>query len=108
VVFPGGFGTLDELMEMLTLTQTGKLGRKILIILYGSDYWRELIDFDVLVRHGMIDRADLELFHYADDPEAAFTLLAHNLPCGLEQGSPAFARSEASDSTIAPPAEEEG
>ncbi len=56
VVFPGGFGTLDELFEILTLQQTGKLDRKITMLLYGSDYWSEIVDFDALVRHGMIDR----------------------------------------------------
>ena len=60
VVFPGGFGTLDELFEMLTLTQTQKLERDIPIVLYGSRYWREIINFDALVRHGTIDRADLD------------------------------------------------
>ncbi len=65
VVFPGGFGTLDELTEILTLAQTGKLERKVPVLLYGSSYWKEIVDFDALVRHGMIDRADLELFQYA-------------------------------------------
>src|SRR5215469_6223235 len=59
VAFPGGFGTLDELTEMLTLSQTRKLERKITILLYGSSYWREIVDFDALARHGMIDPADL-------------------------------------------------
>src|SRR5581483_11019760 len=54
VVFPGGFGTLDELTEILTLAQTRKLARPIVILLYGSAYWREIINFDALVKHGMI------------------------------------------------------
>jgi uncharacterized protein (TIGR00730 family) len=54
VVFPGGFGTLDELFEILTLKQTRKLGRPICVVLYGSSYWKEIIDFGALVRHGAL------------------------------------------------------
>jgi uncharacterized protein (TIGR00730 family) len=79
VVFPGGFGTLDELMELLTLTQTQKLAKKITIVLYGSSYWKEIINFDALVRHGMIAPEDLNLFQYADDPQTAFQILKDNL-----------------------------
>ncbi len=100
VVFPGGFGTLDELTEMLTLSQTGKLERKIFILLYGEAYWREILNFDALVRHGMIDARELELFRFADTPEQAFMLLQQHLPRDEEQTSPAFARSCTSESTI--------
>ena len=62
IVFPGGFGTLDEMMEVLTLSQTQKLAKKIAIVLYGSSYWKEVINFDALVRHGTIGAADLDLF----------------------------------------------
>ncbi len=79
VVFPGGFGTLDELMEMLTLTQTHKLAKKVSILLYGSSYWKEVINFDALVKHGLISPEDLDLFHYADDPETAFEFLKTEL-----------------------------
>jgi uncharacterized protein (TIGR00730 family) len=79
VVFPGGFGTLDELMELLTLTQTRKLAKKVTILLYGSEYWKEIINFDALVKHGMISPEDLELFQYADDPAAAFAILREGL-----------------------------
>jgi len=79
VVFPGGFGTLDELMEILTLTQTHKLAKKVTVLLYGSSYWKEVINFDALVKHGMISPEDLDLFHYADDPETAFELLKTDL-----------------------------
>jgi uncharacterized protein (TIGR00730 family) len=79
VVFPGGFGTLDELMEMLTLVQTQKLQKKILIVLYGSAYWKEIINFDALLRHGMISPEDLTLFEYADDPETALRILREGL-----------------------------
>ena len=93
VVFPGGFGTLDELMEILTLAQTRKLDRKIVIVLYGSSYWNEIINFDALVRHGMIAREDLELFRFADDPAAAFDLLRASLVVETEQATPCFAKS---------------
>jgi uncharacterized protein (TIGR00730 family) len=79
VVFPGGFGTLDELMELLTLSQTQKLAKKITIVLYGSKYWKEIVNFDALVRYGMIAPEDLNLFQYADDPETAFHILKEAL-----------------------------
>src|SRR6476469_4581810 len=75
VVFPGGFGTLDELTEILTLMQTRKISRHIPVVLYGSSYWNEIINFDALVRHGMIDREDLALFQFADDPASALGIL---------------------------------
>ena len=79
VVFPGGFGTMDEMMEILTLTQTQKLAKKMTILLYGSDYWKEIINFEALVKHGMIAREDLSLFQFADDPDTAFALLKAGL-----------------------------
>jgi uncharacterized protein (TIGR00730 family) len=79
VVFPGGFGTLDELMEILTLTQTQKLAKKMTVLLYGSEYWKEIINFDALVKHGMISPEDLSLFRFADDPATAFELLKEGL-----------------------------
>src|SRR4029077_8568874 len=75
VVFPGGFGTLDELFEILTLMQTRKIERRIPIVLYGTKYWNEILNFDALVRHGMIDREDLALFRFADDPSTALGIL---------------------------------
>jgi uncharacterized protein (TIGR00730 family) len=93
VVFPGGFGTLDELMEILTLTQTRKLVRKIPVILYGSAYWNEIINFRALVRHGMISAEDLQLFQFADDPEGAFKLLMDALEMHEQDTTPAFAQS---------------
>src|SRR5215472_6287799 len=75
VIFPGGFGTLDEMMEILTLMQTEKIERRIPVLLYGSEYWNEIVDFEALARHGMIDRADLSLFRFADDPATALGLL---------------------------------
>ena len=79
VVFPGGFGTMDEMMEVLTLTQTQKLAKRMAIVLYGSEYWKEIINFDALVRHGMVSPEDLSLFEYADTPETAFEILKTNL-----------------------------
>src|ERR1043166_3860739 len=75
VVFPGGFGTMDEMMELLTLTQTQKLAKKMMIVLYGSKYWKEVINFDALVKYGTISPEDLNLFQYADDPQSAFEIL---------------------------------
>jgi len=79
IVFPGGFGTLDELMELLTLTQTQKLAKKMSIVLYGSSYWNEVINFDALVKYGTIAADDLKLFQYADDPQSAFEILKEGL-----------------------------
>jgi uncharacterized protein (TIGR00730 family) len=75
IAFPGGFGTLDEMFEILTLQQTAKLDRKIVMLLYGSEYWREIIDFDALVRHGTIDADDLKLFTFVDHPARALQVL---------------------------------
>jgi hypothetical protein len=72
VVFPGGFGTLDELMEMLTLRQTKKITKPISIVMYGSEYWNKVFDFNELVNRGMVERADLDLFKVIDTPQEAF------------------------------------
>ena len=93
VVFPGGFGTMDELFEILTLTQTRKIERRIPVVLYGTAYWNEVIDFEAMVRHGMIGRADLELFKYADDPATALALLQQGIAAAPEETEPAFAHS---------------
>jgi len=93
VVFPGGFGTIDELTEILTLMQTRKIARRIPIVLYGSTYWNEIINFDALVRHGMIDDEDLALFQFADDPAAALGLLQAGIAAELEEATPAIAHS---------------
>ena len=84
VVFPGGYGTLDELMELLTLSQTQKLAKKITILLYGSSYWKEIVNFDALVKYEMISPEDLDLFHYADDPKEAFEILKAGLLASLQ------------------------
>jgi hypothetical protein len=79
VVFPGGFGTMDELFEMLTLAQTRKLQKKLVILLYGTSFWNEILNLDALVRHGMISADDLDLFRYADDPASAYEYLKDGL-----------------------------
>ena len=94
VVFPGGFGTLDEMAEILTLAQTRKLDRRIRVLLYGSSFWKEIVDFDALVRHGMISPEDLELFEWADDPPTALALLQTGLAATPEGPTPAFAGSK--------------
>jgi uncharacterized protein (TIGR00730 family) len=93
VIFPGGFGTLDELFEILTLSQTSKLDRKIFIVLYGTEYWQEIINFPALVRHGVISPEDLSLFRYADNPETALKLLQEALPIEIGVEAPSFAKS---------------
>ena len=90
VVFPGGFGTMDESMEILTLAQTDKLERRIPVLLYGSNYWNEIIDFDALVRHEMISPDDLELFRYVDDPAVALGILQSALVPEKDSKPPAL------------------
>jgi uncharacterized protein (TIGR00730 family) len=106
VAFPGGFGTLDEMFEILTLQQTAKLDRKITMLLYGEAYWREIVDFDALVRHGMISPEDMGLFTFVDDPASALRVLQGGLAPSAPQtlsgqpasgATPAFASSRNSD-----------
>jgi uncharacterized protein (TIGR00730 family) len=75
IVFPGGFGTLDEMMEILTLTQTHKIRKKVLVVIYGREYWDKVLNFDALIEMGTIDESDRELFSYADTPDQAFETL---------------------------------
>ncbi len=82
VVFPGGFGTIDEMMELLTLIQTKKLTKKVPVILYGKEFWQAVINFDVLVEWGLISPDDLKLFRFADTPEEAFACLSGDLEAG--------------------------
>jgi uncharacterized protein (TIGR00730 family) len=84
VIFPGGFGTLDELFEILTLVQTDKLSKKIGVVLYGREYWDQVLDLKPMAEWGAINAKDLELLHYADTPADAFQhlrdhLIAHHL-----------------------------
>jgi uncharacterized protein (TIGR00730 family) len=81
VAFPGGFGTLDELFEVITLVQCGK-AKPVPIVLFGSDYWKRLLNLDVLVEEGTISSDDLKLFTYVDDPQDAWNYILnfYNLP----------------------------
>jgi uncharacterized protein (TIGR00730 family) len=98
VVFPGGFGTLDEMFEILTLVQTDKLSKKIGVVLYGREYWEQVLDFKPMAEWGAIAEKDLELMHYADTPADAFELLrdhliAHHLePTEQEAKAPGIAK----------------
>ncbi len=74
VAFPGGFGTLDELFEVITLVQTKK-AKQVPIVLFGSDYWKRLINFELLIDEGVISAADMDLFQYADDAQTAWNII---------------------------------
>ncbi len=75
VAFPGGFGTLDEFFELLTLLQTHKVKKKMTVILYGKNFWNKIIDFKALIKYGMISPDDMNLFSFADSPKEAFDIL---------------------------------
>jgi uncharacterized protein (TIGR00730 family) len=79
VIFPGGFGTLDEMFEILTLMQTEKLAKQIQILLYGSEYWDPILNMKPLVEWGAITDRDVDLLTRADTPESAFALLKEHL-----------------------------
>jgi uncharacterized protein (TIGR00730 family) len=79
VLFPGGFGTLDEFFEMLTLVQTRKMKKRMPIVLFGAKYWNEVLNFDALVKYGMISPGDVELFHRTDSIDEAYDLVTRGL-----------------------------
>lgn len=79
VIFPGGFGTLDELFEILTLAQTEKLAKKIVVVIYGSAYWKKIINFEAMVDAGTVSAGDLDLFKMCDSPEESFEFLKQGL-----------------------------
>ena len=79
IVFPGGFGTFDELFELLTLVQTQKLRKAMPIVVFGTGYWREVVDFDALVRHGTISARDLDLMHHTDSVDDAYDWITRQL-----------------------------
>jgi len=90
VIFPGGFGTCDELFEILTLVQTDKLSKQIGVILYGREYWDQVLHLDPMAEWGAIAEKDLELLHFADTPTDAFEqlrshLIAHHLEPATQQ-----------------------
>ena len=98
VIFPGGFGTLDELFEILTLAQTDKLSKKIQVILYGRAYWDRILNFEPMSEWGAIAEQDLALLTYCDTPADAFAclrdhLVEHHLsPTEQEAGTPGLAK----------------
>src|ERR1700740_1735520 len=79
IVFPGGFGTLDELWEMMTLSQTGKMPKHTLILIYGRKYWKDVLNLKAMVRWGTIDQNEYNLLQYADTPDEAFDLIRAGL-----------------------------
>jgi uncharacterized protein (TIGR00730 family) len=99
VIFPGGFGTLDEMFEILTLAQTKKLSKKMLVVLYGSEYWNQIFNLEPLVEWGAIEERDMGLLTKVDTPQAAFEALRdylikhHMVPATLqEQKAPGIAK----------------
>ena len=84
VVFPGGFGTIDEMFEILTLVQTGKFAKPLTVVIYGSEYWKSVLNLEALIARGAIAQRDLKLFQFADTPEEAFALLQSGLAAHLE------------------------
>jgi uncharacterized protein (TIGR00730 family) len=79
IVFPGGYGTLDELFELLTLKQTRKMKKPLPIVLFGTEYWREVVNFDALAHHGMIDHGDISLVHRTDSVDDAYEWIVSQL-----------------------------
>ncbi len=98
VAMPGGFGTLDEFMEIATLIQTLKIKKKLPIVLFGTEYWNEIIDFDAMAKWGMINPEDLNLFYRTDSVDDAFEYMTRELRCYLNEPRP----SEGLDSPIKP------
>jgi uncharacterized protein (TIGR00730 family) len=104
VVFPGGFGTLDEMFELLTLAQTQKLAKKITVLIYGASYWKSVLNLDVLAEKGAIAMKDRDLFQYVDTPEEAFAVLKSRLMQDDEQQGAALDREHADQTKGVPQA----
>jgi uncharacterized protein (TIGR00730 family) len=79
VVFPGGFGTFDELFEIMTLVQTEKIRKKLAIVIYDEKYWKSVVNFDALIDHGVINESDLKLFNFCNDVDSAFKIIKEHL-----------------------------
>jgi len=79
VLFPGGFGTLDEFFEMLTLVQTGKMKKRMPVVLFGTKYWNEVLNFRALVKYGTISPGDVELFYQTDSVDEAYKIITRGL-----------------------------
>lgn len=106
VVFPGGFGTMDELFEILTLAQTQKLKGEMQILLYGSEFWKEVVNFEALVKYGTIATEDMQLFKFVDTPAEGFALLKDHLRTKCSDSSnetPGIAQTAERDPGAVPP-----
>ncbi len=79
VVLPGGFGTFDELFEILTLVQTEKIRKKLAIVIYDEKYWKSVVNFDALIEQGVINESDMDLFHFCNDVDSAFKIIKDHL-----------------------------
>ena len=79
VVFPGGYGTLDELFEILTLLQTGKIRKHLPVVLFGTEYWNEVVNFDALAKYGCINREDIDLVFRTDSVDDAYGFIVREL-----------------------------
>jgi uncharacterized protein (TIGR00730 family) len=79
IVFPGGFGTFDELFEILTLVQTDKIRKKLALVIYDEKYWKSVVNFDALIENGVINESDLKLFHFCNDIDTAFKVVREHL-----------------------------
>lgn len=75
IVFPGGFGTMDEFFEIMTLIQTGKIKKKLLVVVYDEKYWKDILNFDALINYGVITKTDLNLFQFCSSVDDAFALI---------------------------------
>jgi len=92
VIFPGGFGTADELFEILTLVQTNKIKKRMPIVVYGTDYWHKVINWDLFLEYGLVDAADLALIHFSDSPEEAANYIKTKLE-RIDEGEESFMKS---------------
>ncbi len=105
VVFPGGFGTMDEMFEFLTLAQTHKLTNRLTVIIYGSAYWKPILNLELLAAKGAIAQKDLALFQFADTPKQAFAILQAGLAQHVEGDDPHEAHEDAPPAGPAPDAQ---
>ncbi len=86
IVFPGGFGTMDELFEILTLVQTEKIRKKLCLVIYDEKYWKRIINFEALIDSGVISKEDLNLFHFCEDVESAYKIITTHLEKNFIKG----------------------
>ena len=91
VVAPGGFGTMDELFELLTLKQTGKMQRTLPVVLFGKQYWKSIMNWDTIAEYGVINPADVDELLFTDDVDEAFKYIINGLEAGLSSWTDAQA-----------------